>query len=252
MRGRSIPLTPARRAVADLMKLTIGIPLASVVRRMNVARVIAARRGAATSIPWTALFMKAYALVAAEFPELRRAFLKFPRPHLYEYPASVAALTVEREFRGEMRVFALIVKDPAALTLGEIARMIDDVQNSPIESIKPFYRLERIINYPRFLQRIIWWIGYNFGRLRANHFGTFGVTSISALGAESSHFPTPLSTTVNYGVIRDNGDMDVRIMIDHRLIDGSVSARVLQRLEQMLNGPIVDELSAGPQKQVAI
>lgn len=230
------------------MRLTVGIPLASVVRRMNVARVIAARRAAATSVPWTAIFMKAYALVAVEFPELRRAYIKFPRPHLYEYPVSVAALTVEREFRGEMRVFALIVKDPASLPLGEIARMIDDVQNSPIESIKAFYRLERIINYPRFIQRIVWWIGYNFGRLRGNHFGTFGVTSVSGLGAESSHFPTPLSTTVNYGVIRDNGEMDLRIMIDHRIIDGSVAARVLQRLEQTLNGAIVDELSSGPQK----
>lgn len=248
MRGRSIPLTPARRAVADLMKLTVGIPLASVVRRMNVARVIAARRTAATAVPWTAIFMKAYALVAIEFPELRRAFLKFPRPHLYEYPASVAALTVEREYRGEMRVFALIVKDPAALSLAEIAGMIHDVQNSPIENIKAFYRLERIINYPRFLQRMMWWTGYNFGRLRANHFGTFGVTSVSSLGAESNFFPTPLSTTVNSGVIRDNGDIDVRIMIDHRLIDGSVSARVLLRLEQILNGAIVQELASGPQK----
>lgn len=248
MRGRSIPLTPARRAVADLMRLTIGIPLAAVLSRINVSRTAAARRTVATPIPWTAIFIKAYALVAAEFPELRRAFLKFPRPHLYEYPASVAALTVEREYRGEMRVFAALIKDPASLRLTEIAKMIEHVQKSPIEDIKSFYRLERIIHYPRFLQRIVWWIGYNFGRLRANHFGTYGITSISSLGAESSYFPTPLSTTVNYGVMRENGEMDIHMMIDHRLIDGSVASRALLRLGEILSGPIVDELASEPQK----
>ena len=248
MRGRSIPLTPARRAVADLMRLTIGIPLAAVLCRIDVSRTAAARRAAATPIPWTAIFIKAYALVAAEFPELRRAFLKFPRPHLYEYPASAAALTVEREYRGEMRVFAILIKDPASLRLTDIAKTIEHGQKSPIEDIKAFHRLDRIIHYPRFLQRIIWWIGYNFGRLRANHFGTYGITSISSLGAESSYFPTPLSTTVNYGLMREGGEMDIHMMIDHRLIDGSVAARALLRLGEILSGPIVEELASEPQK----
>ena len=34
---------------------------------------------------WCAIFTKAYAVVAARYPELRRAYLKFPFPRLYEH-----------------------------------------------------------------------------------------------------------------------------------------------------------------------
>src|SRR5258708_3009650 len=57
---------------------------------MAVARVVAARARLAERPSWTVVFARAFALVAAEVPELRRAYLGFPRPHLYEHPDSVA------------------------------------------------------------------------------------------------------------------------------------------------------------------
>src|SRR5438445_1735989 len=86
MRGRAIPLSRPRRMVADLMHFAAGVPTVPVQRRMSLAPVVAARSACAERPSWTAIFTKAYALVAAEFPELRRAYVKFPWPQFYEYP----------------------------------------------------------------------------------------------------------------------------------------------------------------------
>ena len=123
MRGRVVPLSRPRRFIGDLLHFAAGVPTVPVQRRMALGPVVAARRLAAERPPWTAIFAKAFALVAAEFPEFRRAYCKFPRPHLYEYPVSVAAITVERDYRGEKAVFNVRVKDPAVLPLAELGRL---------------------------------------------------------------------------------------------------------------------------------
>jgi pyruvate/2-oxoglutarate dehydrogenase complex dihydrolipoamide acyltransferase (E2) component len=72
--------------------------------------------------------------------------------------------------------------------------------------------------------------------------GTFGVTSYSGLGAESLHPLSPLTATLNYGVIGHNGSVDVRIIYDHRVMDGATVARALARMEEVLNEGLVGEL----------
>src|SRR6476660_5404305 len=107
MRGLVVPLSRPRRLICDLLHFAAGVPTVPVQRRMHLAPVVAARRALGQRPPWTAIFAKAVALVAAEVPELRRAYCKFPWPHLYEYPTSVAAITVERDYRGEKGVFTI-------------------------------------------------------------------------------------------------------------------------------------------------
>jgi hypothetical protein len=101
---------------------------------------------------------------------------------------------------------------------------------------------------PRPLRRALWWVGLNWGRQRANYFGTFGLSVYSALKAESLHPLSPVTTLLNYGPISPGGDVDVRIIYDHRVMDGATVARVLGRLEEILNTVIVEELAIGQQK----
>jgi hypothetical protein len=98
MRGRSIPLSLPRRLVSDLLAFASKIPILPVQRQMHLGSLKAARAACPVRPAWVALFIKGFALTAQEFPELRRAYLKFPWPHLYEYEDSIAALTVERSF----------------------------------------------------------------------------------------------------------------------------------------------------------
>lgn len=243
MRGLALPLSRPRRLICDLLHFAAGVPTVPVQRRMKLAPLVAARRALAERPPWTAVFAKAVALVAVEVPELRRAYCKFPWPHLYEYPTSVAAITVERDYRGEKAVLTVRVKDPANRAVAEIAEAIRKGTTAPVGEVKDFRRSLRICGLPRPLRRLVWWVGLNVGRQRANYFGTFGVSVYSALGAESLHPLSPLTTTLNYGVFSPDGSLDVRLIYDHRVMDGATVARALSRLEEVLNTSLREELS---------
>lgn len=244
MRGRVVPLSVPRRLVCDLMHFAAGVPSIPVQRRMALAPVVAARSGAVGRPPWTAVFAKAFSRVAATMPELRRAYCKIPRHHLYEYPLSAAAVVVERDYEGEKALFTLKVKDPAGKSLSDLARFVREGQAAPVASVKQFSRALRFAKYPGPLRRLLWWVALNWGRFRANYFGTFLVTAYSALGAESLHPRSPLTCTLTYGPIADDGTVSVRIIYDHRVLDGATVARALARLEAELNGAICDELRA--------
>lgn len=83
MRGERIPLSRIRVTVNDLLDLSRDFPSIPVQRTINVSAVLQARSELADRRPsWTALFTKAYAIVSDEFPQLRRAFIKLPSPHL--------------------------------------------------------------------------------------------------------------------------------------------------------------------------
>lgn len=242
MRGRFIPLSKPRRVVTDLMHFAAGVPGVPVQRRMDLSGVVAARAAVPVRPPWTAIFLKAYALTAREFPELRRAYCKLPWPHLYEYPRSVGIVAFEREYQGERAVLGVPVRGPERHTLADLTGLIRHLSTAPVEDIRPMRRTLRLAGLPRLARRAVWWLGLNLGRLRAKYFGTFALTVYSGLGAESLHPIGPWTTLLNYGVIAADGTVDVRVVYDHRVMDGATVARALTRLEAVLAGPIAEEL----------
>jgi hypothetical protein len=242
MNGRAIPLSPSRRLIGDLLHFAAGVPTVPVQREMNIAPLVEVRRGSADRPPWTAIFAKAFAVVAEEFPELRRAYCKLPWPHLYEYPTSVACILIEQEHGHERAVLGLRITDPAGQSLTEIGGRVRFAARAPINRIKQFRQALTLCRLPRILRRLLWWLGLNIGRHRANFFGTFAVTSYSSLGAESLHPLSPLTCTLNYGVIRTDGSVNVRIIYDHRVLDGATVARALARLDDVLNTTLRTEL----------
>jgi hypothetical protein len=228
--------------VGDLLHFARAIPTVPVQRRMRLAPLIAARAASADKPRWTAIFAKAYALVAAEYPVLRRAYVKLPWPQLYEYPASTATIMFEREYEGEPSLFSYRLRDPTRFSLKALSDRLGTIADKPVDEVPDFRRNLTISSLPRPLRRLIWWLGLNIGRQRGNYFGTFGVSVYSALKAESLHPLAPVTTVLNYGVFADDGSVDVRIIYDHRVMDGATVARVLARLEEVLTGPVLEEL----------
>jgi hypothetical protein len=93
---------------------------------------------------------------------------------------------------------------------------------------------------------MFWWSTLNVsGFKRAKRFGTFGLTSYGALGAESLHPISPLTTTLTFGPISPTGEVVVKLIYDHRVLDGAYIARRLRDIETNLNGAILDELREG-------
>ena len=95
-------------------------------------------------------------LLAQEFPELRRAYVKFPGPHLYEYRISKATIMIERDYPGERTPWSIVIKDPAHLTLQDIGRDLNYATSMPFEEIKHFRRAIRFSRLPWQLRRALW------------------------------------------------------------------------------------------------
>lgn len=104
-KGRSLPLSGPRRFISDLVHFAKKVPSVPVARTIDVSRLIGPRRSHPDRPSWAVLFMKAYGLVAAANPPLRCALLTFPHARLYEHPATVCALALEREYLGEESIF---------------------------------------------------------------------------------------------------------------------------------------------------
>ena len=118
-------------------------------------------------------------------------------------------------------------------------------KQQPLEKVGVYrLALARSVGRPTVVRRLLWWSTLNFsGFKRAKRFGTFGLTSYGALGAESLHPISPLTTTLTFGPISPTGDVNVKLIYDHRVLDGAYIARRLLDIEATLNGAILEELS---------
>jgi hypothetical protein len=245
MAGRRIPLSLPRRWIGDMMALSRRVPIVTFERRMDVSAVVAARAALSPAPAWSLLFLKAFSIVAARRPELRRSYVPFPVPHLFESKDSIGSLAFEREFEGEPAVFFGLARTPDRQSIPELVGHLDRWKCQPVEGFQDFRRMMKISRLPLPLRRLCWWYGLNTsGPRRARVFGTFGVSVTAALGGTALNLIAPLTTTLNYGVLSDDGRLDVRLHVDHRVLDGAPAARALADLEGVLRTEVASELRA--------
>jgi hypothetical protein len=231
-----------RRLVADLMHASSGVPFVSLRRTFDVRQLLEARLLAAKPPGWAAIFVKAFSLVAKEQPVLRTVYAKWPWPSFYELPRSVAMVAIARVEDGEDCVMPQRVSAPDALPLAEIDAQIRHAKRAPVGEVPAFRKIMLVTRLPLPLRRLVWLIGLNFGRQRANYFGSFSVTSVAAYGGGELHALSPGPFVVSYGVVEPDHTIDVLIRWDHRITDAALIAKALTRLEQVLNTEISAEL----------
>jgi len=241
--GRKVPLSLPRRFIGDLVHCAQSAPLMTVERRMRLAAVVEAREQAIGRPGWCALFTRAFALVAARRPELRRAYLPFPRPHLYEHPSSVASVAVARPVGDEEGVFFVHVRAPETQTAWAIDSYLRRCQERPLEDVAMFRRILQTSRWPLPLRRLLWGCQTWFsGFVRARNLGTFGVSVVSNFGAASPHLLTPVTSALNYGVVAPDGSVEVYLTFDQRVLTPAVAVRPLGETEQTLSLELLKEL----------
>jgi hypothetical protein len=242
-RGKTMPLSLGRRLVGDLLHHAKQVPSLPLARDCWIDPLIRARAAVSSPPSWTALFMKAYGIVAARIPELRRSFIPYPWARLYEHPRSECAILVERAIDGEPTVLAAKIIDPVLTPLYLIDKHLKRFQEDELVSISPFRQLMRLGRLPKHLRRFLYWTTLYFsGYKRAKRFGTFMMSSLGNLGVEQIHPLTPLTTYFTFGPIRADGWVNLKIIYDHRVMDGRTVARALVDLESTLNRELVAEL----------
>lgn len=243
-KGKYYPVSSFRRLVIDLMHFSAKVPSVTIERRMDLAPLSIVRHALLPQPTWSAIFTKAYALVAARTPLLRTSYLKFPWPRFYEHPTNIATLNIDRQLQEERVVLYAHVPSPENLTLQELDAVIHYHQTEPVENIPSYRRAVRMSHVPWLLRRWLWWGALNvFGPVRCHHFGTFGMTTLGALGAGVLHLVPLLTSTLHYGLFEANGAIPMRLSFDHRVLDGAAAAHALADLEGVLLGEILRECS---------
>ena len=248
MRGTVRKISMPRRLVADIMHASIRVPFVSLRRPLNVHQLIEARALAAQPPGWAAIFVKAFSLVAKDQPVLRTLYAKWPRPSFYELPRSVAMIAIARVEDGEDCVLPQKIVAADALPLTEVDAQIRHAKDAPIGEVPAFRKVLLVTRLPLPLRRLAWLIGLNFGRQRANYFGSFVVTSVAAYGAGELHALSPGPFILSYGVVGPDQTIDVVIRWDHRITDAALIAKALTRLEQVLYSEIAAELRSHRQQ----
>ncbi|TGN85175.1 acyltransferase [Bradyrhizobium yuanmingense] len=250
MRGTPKTISLRRRLICDLMHASMGVPFVSLARSLNIRPLLEARADAAAPAGWAAMFVKAFALVAKDEPILRTVYVKWPWPALYELPRSVATVAIARVDDGEECVLPQRIAGPEDLSLAAVDAEIRRGKTAPIENVPMFRKIMRATRLPLPLRRLSWAVGLNLGRQRGNWFGSFGVSSVAAYGGGELHPITPGPYVLSYGLVEPDQTIHVVIRWDHRVTDAAPIARVLTRLEQVLNTEIAAELRAAGSKPV--
>ncbi|MEI7685165.1 MAG: hypothetical protein WCL32_09070 [Planctomycetota bacterium] len=244
--GRSLSISPFRQLVIDLMELSRNVPSNCADRRMDLSPLVAARAACQPRPSWCSLFAKAFAIVGRDHPELRRSYLKFPRPRFYEHPHNIVSLNVEREQGDEHVIVYCLIRSPENRSIQEIDELVRQHKEAPLESLRAYQRSLGVSRIPWPFRRLFWWAALNvFGRRRCHNFGTFGISSVGSLGAGLLNLTPILTATIHFGLFDENNRMDVRLSWDHRVMDGGLVARILRELEDVLNNQIARELTGG-------
>ena len=248
MRGTVRKISIPRRLVVDLMRASIRVPFVSLQRTFNVRPLTEARALAAQPPGWAAIFVKAFCLVAKDQPVLRTLYVKWPWPHLYELPRSVGMVAIARVEDGQDCVLPQKVGTADEMPLTEVDTLIRHAKDAPVEQVPAFRKILRTTRLPLPLRRLFWMVGLNFGRQRANYFGSFGVTSVAAYGGGELHALSPGPFILSYGALKLDQTIDVVVRWDHRVTDAALIAKAMTRLEQVLNTEISAELRSQRQQ----
>lgn len=244
-RGLYKPVSASRRIIMDLMHEARQVPSIPVQRMINLKDLESIRRLSAPRISWFALFMKAFAIVAHEHPQLRRSLIRYPWLRFYDHPFSICSVAIERQHEDEPCLFFAHFRAPENQSLTDLQLALTGYKDRPVMKVGMYRRALKIGRLPTVLRRVLWWTSLNFsGSKRAKRMGTFGITSYGVLGAESLHPISPLTCTFNFGPIGLDGNVLIKIIYDHRTLDGSEVARRLKNIEEVLHTSIRDELIA--------
>ena len=244
-RGRYLPLSLPRRMVCDWLRYSQAVPLANGERRADL-RPLKEAVGACRPRPnLLALFFKAYAMVAANRPILRRTYVPYPRPRLYEHPENVGSVVISRKVDGEDALFYLPITAPERLPIVEIERRWTEARHLPLHQIPAFRRQLRMARMPWPIRPLLLGLGMNcFGRHRVRFLGTYGMSVLASMGAATLTTLVPWTTMLHFTPWEDDGWLTIRIALDHRVLDGVEAALVGREIQEVLNGPIADEVRA--------
>lgn len=231
--GKSFGIPVNRRLSWDLLFFNHSIPQCAHDRVCDLSSLAEARDLAGVRISWPALFLKAFGLVAAEVPQLRQTWYRWPWATLYQHPHSVGIVTVHREFQGEPWLFWGRIPQPERKSLVDIQSLLDTYRTGPVEDV--FDRELQLAHLPTVIRRLLWgWNIHVARRKRMKRLGTFFLSTLAGRGVTIQVPPSVQTACLTYGPLDPEGRCQVTLAYDHRVLDGVLISECLNRLERVL------------------
>jgi hypothetical protein len=246
LKGQYHPVPLQRRWMNDLVHVGKKAHVMGSAWRVNLAPLVATRSAGKSAVGWTAMWMKALALVGQRRPELRSLYLPFPWARLYVHPVNVCTVAIERTWNNASALFFQQFKAPDQIPLAELDTALRKLKLLPVESIGSFRRLIRFARPPVLVRRMIWSLAINWsGPLRARYIGISSLNPFPT-GGSISQSVMPTSFMLYFGLVEPNGETQIQIFYDHRVMDGVELYRIVRDLEATMNRDIAAELAGGP------
>jgi hypothetical protein len=130
-------------------------------------------------------------------------------------------------------------------SLAEIDVILRGLKRRPVESVGGYWRLIRFSRLPWIVRRPVWSFALQWsGWLRSQYFGTYSVHSFAVRRAQVMQSTPPLSFSLIYGLLNADGDLLAQVLMDHRIVDGLTSHRIMLAIETALKDDIIAELTA--------
>jgi hypothetical protein len=234
-------LSSDRALPCDILYFARKIPMARVEISLDLLKVAEQRSAVQPRISWSALFLKAFGLVAERQPCLRQSYMAWPIPHVYQHQSNVAMVAVHRELAGCPRLCWGRVIEPGKRRLRDIQIQLDRYAQQPVEQV--FRKQLQLSRLPWPLRRLAWWTALNVsGRVRQRQVGTFSMSSLAGQGVNNRDHPSLCTCSLTYGPLDRNGGCLVTLVYDHRLLDGMQAAQALQNIGVGLQSEILNEL----------
>jgi hypothetical protein len=245
MSWRWVKPSLGRRMMADLSWASLRIPRCVMTARLHLPRALAARSALASPRPpWTTLFLKGFGLAAEPHPALRRCHATLPWPRMLEVEHAIGCVVLEREHDGESALSIARIPRCHAIPLRELAQRLSHAKSAPSGETRSFRQFRNFARLPWPLRRLLLRLGLATGGPVVLYGGTFAISALGERGVTILDSVSVLPVFLSYGPISPEGEVDVTLSFDHRVMDGADGADALRGLEQALEGPVADELLA--------
>ncbi len=244
MKGCNRRFPIERNLVLDICRAAKTVPCFPLEKTLQLKELSFVRSQGARRISWCAIFVKAWAKVSKEMGPLRDIYVSLPFRRIYRHPQSIANITIHRDDspcpQGEL--IWCCIRAPEDMQLEEIQQRIDHSRTAPI--LEVFREGKLLARYPTLLRLGLWHILMRWwGRKKAKKLGTFSVSSLSGVQARNCLHPLVVTSSMEYGTVDpESGVCRFTLLCDHRVLDGMLAARALNRLETILQTDILQEL----------
>lgn len=244
-KGKIIAFPIERRIILEILHAARSIPAFPIDRHFDLSQLAEARRHAMPRISWTAIFLRGWGLVSHAQPVLRQLYMTLPMGYLYEYPCSVASVSVHRRNQktGQDSLIFCRVASPETKSLVEIQGYLDQSKTGDIRDVFRDGFWSAYLPWP--LRRIGWnLLMHLWGRKRAKTIGTFTISSLAGMKATNREHPLVATTSLSYSPLDHDDHCVVTLQSDHRVLDGVKAAECLEELECHFNSTVLGELRA--------